>query len=123
MSGNRAQASLRAFFAKTSAFAFGCSTPDTELFLVVQRVVETRFFDLAIDTNFARSLRRTTAFGKEDLGIDAYIGASRVGLPIDRLKKLVRDALHPPALSTPRHAVRADGTSPNYIFVILRVGF
>jgi hypothetical protein len=94
-----AQSTKRAFFAQPAAFAFRSSAPDTELFFVVQRVFETLRPHVALTAHGARSLRRTAALGEEDLWVD--LGAARVRLPLDGLKKLRRDPLHPPVLSFP----------------------
>lgn len=97
--GNRAQSSKRSLFTQTPTFAFRSSTPDTELFFVVQRVFETLRPNVALTTDGARCFGRTTTLGEEDLGID--LSAARVRLPLDGLKKLGRDPLHPPVLSFP----------------------
>ena len=89
-----AQPPQRAFLAKTTPFALGRTTPDTELLFVVQRVLETLRAHLAVRAHCARGLRRTAALGEEDLGI--HLATARVGLPLDRLKKLRCDALHAP---------------------------
>ena len=94
-----AQSTQRAFFTQPAAFAFGSSTPDTELFFVVERVFEALRAYIALSTHRACGLRRTAALGEEDLWVN--LGAARVRLPLDGLKKLGRDPLHPPVLSFP----------------------
>jgi hypothetical protein len=94
-----AETSSRALFAQTSAFALGGSTPDAELFLVIERVLETLRFHFALRANRSRRLGRSSSFRKEDLWVN--FGAARLCLPLDRLKDLVRDPLHPPAFLSP----------------------
>jgi hypothetical protein len=96
---NGAKTPKRAFFAQSSAFALGRSTPDTELFFVVERVLQTLVSDFALRAHCSRRLGRPTSLGKENLWID--FRTARIGLPVDRLKELVRDPLHPPAFLSP----------------------
>lgn len=98
-SRDRAKPSKSAFFAQTTTFALGCSTPNSELFLVIECVFETLHAYVASIANRARSFRRTTTFGEEDLWIDVV--ATRFVLPFDGLKKLGCDALHVPRPSSP----------------------
>ena len=94
-----AKTPTRAVFSQSSAFALGCSTPNTELLFVVERVLETLVSDFALRAHCSRGLGRPTSLRKENLWID--FRTARIGLPVDRLKDLVRDPLHPPAFLSP----------------------
>jgi hypothetical protein len=82
-SGSCAQHSARTFFAQATTLAFGRTTPDAELFFVVQRVLEALSAHHATRAHGTRGLGRTAALRKEDLGID--VCASGVHLPVERL--------------------------------------
>jgi hypothetical protein len=84
-----------ALFTKASPFPFGGSTPYSELFFVVQRILEALCTYVATRAHCARGFGRPAALGKEDLGID--LRTTRVRLPIEWLQKLRRDPLHPRA--------------------------
>jgi hypothetical protein len=119
-----AQSSECALTSQSSSFAFARSTPDTELFFVVERVLETLIAHDALRANLARSFRRTPALGEEDLRVN--LRTTRVRLPFNGLQELRCDPLHSPGLSllwSPDRHRWQPALPPNYILVILRVGF